>query len=243
MEYKIENFEGPLDLLLHLISINEIDIYNIPISEITYQYIEYVEKLKEIDMEATSEFIVMASTLLEIKSKLLLPNNKFENEILAFETDDPRIDLVEKLLEYKVFKAASCSLEKRYDFRKEFVFKERQDIISEKKSDFSEEKISINLLENALMEVIRKVKIVDRNRMIYFKSLKKDEYTVKDKIIFIQNFLESKKGTVKFENLFHIETTKNEIIATFLALLEMIKNATIKISQDKIFGDILIYKI
>ncbi len=121
MEYKIvlESFEGPMDLLLHLIDEAEIDIYDIPINEITEQYIDYITKMEEMDLEVTSEFLVMASTLLEIKSKMLLPQvDKNDGEQLEMEEADPRLELVKRLVEYKKFKYASRELRNYEEIQK-----------------------------------------------------------------------------------------------------------------------------
>ncbi len=131
MEYKIvlESFEGPMDLLLHLIDEAEIDIYDIPINEITEQYIDYITKMEEMDLEVTSEFLVMASTLLEIKSKMLLPQvDKNDGEQLEMEEADPRLELVKRLVEYKKFKYASRELRNYEEIQKKVFFTSQRKI-------------------------------------------------------------------------------------------------------------------
>ncbi len=241
-EIRIESFEGPLDLLLHLISVHELDIYDIPITEVTNQYIEYLDQMKELDLEIASEFIVMAATLIEIKSKMLLPDNTFDKELLNFELDDPRAELVNKLVEYRLYRNASVFLKDREDFRIEGIVKDQENINQYKQEDEETlEEIDVAILKKAVAEVIRKIKTVDKERMIFFKSMKKDTYTVKDKIRYIGSLFTDSVKNLNFNTLFSQDTTKEEVICTFLALLEMLKLKHVSIKQEGNFSEITVF--
>lgn len=242
-EIKLEAFEGPFDLLFHLIEKNEIDIYNIPISDITTQYIEYLNQMKDLDMEVASEFLVMAATLLEIKSKLLLPNTVEEQ--LEFDVNglDPRRDLVAKLIEYKKYKNIADYFKHREDKYGKIYFKS-QEQLEEFINDDTEVKTELNLEEEVLMKaikrIIQKAEKMDRNRRTFFKELRRDVYTVEDKISLLKDKLESEK-TIEFVDLFIDDCCRLEIVVTFLALLELLKLKIISIKQDNIFDNIVIY--
>jgi len=241
-EIKIESFEGPLDLLLHLISVHELDIYDIPITEVTDQYIVYLDQMKELDLEIASEFIVMAATLIEIKSKMLLPDNTFDKDLLNFELDDPRAELVNKLVEYRLYRNASVYLKDKEDFRIESIVKDQENINQYKQEDEATlEEIDVEILKKAVSEVIRKIKTFDKERMIFFKSMKKDTYTVQDKIKHIGGLFSEKVKSLNFSTLFSEDTTKEEVICTFLALLEMLKLKHVSIKQASNFSEILVF--
>jgi len=241
-EIKIESFEGPLDLLLHLISVHELDIYDIPITEVTNQYIEFLDQMKELDLEIASEFIVMAATLIEIKSKMLLPDNTFDKELLNFELDDPRAELVNKLVEYRLYRNASVFLKDREDFRIEGIVKDQENINQYKQEEEETlEEIDVAILKKAVAEVIRKIKTVDKERMLFFKSMKKDTYTVKDKISYIGSLFTDSVKKLNFNALFSQDTTKEEVICTFLALLEMLKLKHVSIKQEGSFSEITVF--
>ena len=212
-EIKIERFEGPLDLLLHLISVHELDIYDIPITEVTNQYIAYLDQMNELDLEIASEFIVMAATLIEIKSKVLLPENTFDNDLINFELDDPRAELVNKLVEYRLYRNASAFLKEREDLRVASIMKDQENI-NQYKQDQEEtlDEIDVEVLKKAVSEVIRKIKTVDKERMIFFKSMKKDTFTVKEKINHICSMFTEKVTSLRFDTLFTTDTTKEEVI-------------------------------
>ncbi len=137
---KLQNFEGPFDLLFHLIEKNEVDIYDIPIADITNQYLEYIYEMESLDLEVASEFIVMAATLLQIKSKMLLPKQKRDLDELAADDEDPRAELVEKLIEYKKYKEVSNVLQKREDVYSKLFYKDAEII-----DDIEEKEIFLNI--------------------------------------------------------------------------------------------------
>ncbi|WIF94736.1 segregation and condensation protein A [Caminicella sporogenes] len=242
---KLKTFEGPFDLLFHLIEKSEIDIYNIPISDITNQYLSYINKMKSLDMEVASEFLVMAATLLEIKSKMLLPNG--EEEQLEFDVKgvDPRKDLVIKLIEYKKFKNIAEYFKSREEVYGKVFFKNQDDLesyINKDKIKLVNMSMEEKLLVNAIKKVLSKTNKIDKNRRQFFKELKREIYTVEDKINLFQKKLE-KVENIKFYELFDKNTSRLEIIVTFLALLELLKLKKISVKQDKLFDEIIIFKI
>lgn len=242
-EIKLEAFEGPFDLLFHLIEKNEIDIYNIPISDITQQYLEYINQMKDLDMEVASEFLVMAATLLEIKSKMLLPNPVEEQLEFDVQGLDPRRDLVLKLIEYKKYRNIAEFLKEREDEYGKFYFKSQEHL-----EDFIERdvdsKVELNLEEELLVKAVKRImqkaEKLDMHRKHFFKELKRDVYTVEDKISLLKTNLKKKKN-VQFIDLFSSQCCRLEIVVTFLAVLELLKLKIISIKQDKIFDDIVIY--
>lgn len=244
-EIKLDVFEGPFDLLYHLIEKNEIDIYNIPIAKITVQYIDYINKMQVLDMELASEFILMAATLIEIKSKMMLPNKKSEQLEFDINGLDPRRDLVMKLLEYKKYKNVSDHLQSRQDIFGKLHFKPQEQL--EEYIDFAnveKEELSLDesLLINAVKRVIAKASRIDGKRKKFFKELKRDTYTVEQKVDRIKTTLEGKKS-ILFSSLFEDELTRLEIVVTFLALLELLKLKEISIAQENNFDDISIIKV
>lgn len=244
MEYsvKLDNFEGPMDLLFHLIKVNKIDIYNIPINTITKQYLEYIPSVNDENIDKVSEFLVMASTLLEIKSKMLLPSKNLDDFSDIYDVNDPRNELVEKLVEYIKFKEASSYLKNRETLYGKVFFKEQDDIKKYAK-EVDIEKLNSELDKELLISAMKKMLLnlpnYDENRKNFFKKLKKDRYTVDEKIEYIKERI-NKEKKILFHKLFKNKITKEEIIVTFLALLELLKLNKIKVKQDNIFDDILI---
>jgi segregation and condensation protein A len=235
---KIDIFEGPLDLLLHLIKNAEVDIYDIPIAEITDQYIAYLKAMEELDLEVASEFLVMAATLIEIKSKMLLPRKKnLDDEIAADE--DPRKELVEKLIEYKKYKGFASVL-KEINESTTLFFKSPEII-----DDIENQEIFFkNITVENLMVAFKKV--VDSYENRYNKksddindSLKLDEYKIEDKIETIKRMV-LKDGKVYFSCFFINARDRMEVVVTFLAMLELIKLKVIKAIQYRNYDDITI---
>ncbi|MDB4349938.1 segregation/condensation protein A, partial [Omnitrophica bacterium] len=213
MAYKIklEVFEGPLDLLLHLIKKDEIDIYDIPIAKIAEQYLEYLEFMKLLDLNIAGEFLVMAATLIHIKSKMLLPQPELEAEAPE---EDPREELVKRLLEYKKFKEAASELsdkaasQKNY-FARGVAFK-APDIIKGKDEEYFE--ASLFDLLTAFTNIMKEVP-----KQLFYEVIK-DEFTVEEKMHDIFHLL-VKRSAVHFVEIFRKTDNKAEIITTFLALL------------------------
>jgi len=236
-QIKIHNFEGPFDLLFHLIEKAEVDIYDIPIADITNQYLEYIYEMKNLDLESASEFIVMAATLIQIKSKMLLPkeSNPFD-EITADELD-PRAELVEKLLEYKKYKEVSEAF-KDMELRNLDIIYKPAEIID----DVDEDKILLNTtladIINAFQEmVIRYRESTDESSLE--QQILEEEFTVDDKIEEIRIVLIQTKKML-FRDLFLNAKSKLEIVITFLALLELIRLREIQAYQNTVYGDITI---
>ncbi len=241
IEIKLDQFEGPFDLLYHLIDKNKIDIADIPISEITEQYMDHISQMKELDMENVSEFMLMAATLIKIKSKMLLPKTKEE---LAEE--DPREELVERLLEYKKYKEASEKIITREEFSK-ILYKQKSDI--EKYTTVKQVTLEDVLVDISFDEItqafIKLMKVhtdkIDTVRS-EFKSIKRDLFTIEHKMEYILSNL-NREEKIDFFDLFNDDADKQEKVVTFLALLELIKIKKITIKQNKMFDRIEIGKM
>ena len=238
---KLEAFEGPLDLLLHLIEKNKIDIFDIPIALITEQYLEYISKMQEADMDISSDFLVMAATLLEIKSKMLLPLVKNDEG----EEIDPRQDLVERLLEYKKYKNLGIELSDYEDNAPEYMLKPPT-IPSNVKSyipsiDYDEllKGIDVNKLNEVFTEVLRRKRDSIDTIRANFGKLEKEKVPLKDTILYVVKYSNT-NHRYKFRDLLEEQTDKTHVIVTFLAVLELIKVGRIKISQIENFSEIFI---
>ncbi|WP_303861875.1 ScpA family protein [Alkalibaculum bacchi] len=235
MEYEIrlQEFAGPLDLLLHLIKKHEIDIFDIPISQITDQYLEYINQMKEYNMDYSSEFVVMAAQLLQIKSNLLLPPEEDEegNEI------DPRLELAEKIYEYKIYKEISEYLQNQGEISMQVHYKDPEywentnKIITE---------IDIESLFQAFKRVLAKSKVEKVENILH--KIERETVRVEDKMRDIISLLEDKRE-ISFSSLFDTTISRTKIIVTFLALLELIKNNFVLCAQERICGEIVIWKI
>ena len=238
---KLEAFEGPLDLLLHLIDKNKINIYDIPIIVITEQYLDYIKQMQTKDLDIMSEFLVMAATLLNIKSKMLLPVEETEDE----EPVDPRQELVERLLEYKMYKYISGELKDKQMDASFVLFK--PPTIPPEIADFKEEIDVEGLLSDLtlakLHEIFKSIvkKQVDKIDPIrsQFGRIEKEEINLSSKFLQIQEYgLLHKKFS--FRSLLEAQHTKMEVIVTFLGVLELIKIGRVNIEQENIFDDIII---
>lgn len=235
---KIENFEGPMDLLFHLIEKNKIDIYDIPIALITEQYLDYLQEMQEMDLEIASDFLVMAATLLHIKSRMLLPKHKEAEEDLT----DPREELVQKLLEYKKYKEFSAELAER-EKTGQAVYYKLPDIIDFGK-DTETQLIGLDPddLTNAFRRILEvNIKSERHNNETFSQIVNREKVSVAKKVRDIVKVLRD-KDRVKFDNLFEQADSKIEKIAIFLAVLELIKLRKIIIEQKTNYGEIVIYK-
>lgn len=240
MNIKVADFEGPFDLLLHLIRKNKMDIYNIEIFKITNQYLDYLEAMKKMDLEITSEFIVIAATLIEIKSKSLLPKIKKEEEI---DEDDIEKKLLEKLIIYRKIKA-STEFFKEKAFSIGCTYSKKAEIIEIKKEKVNNDDIFENItlidlynIYNKLIEQYLKKK--NRNISIISRNIKKDEYKIEDKYEYILNILE-KEGKLNFSDIIYQCCCKIECVVTFLALLELMKQRKVLAHQIENFEEIII---
>ncbi len=241
LEIKLVAFEGPLDLLLHLIEKNKVDIYDIPIVEITAQYMDYIRAMEEEDMNIMSEFLVMAATLLDIKCRMLLPKEVDEEG----EDIDPRAELVEKLLEYKMCKYMAAELSDRRIDAEKSLYKHPtipEEVLSYRPPiDYEELVGSTDLpsLHKIFKDVLkRKDDRVDPIRSTYGK-IEKDEINIDEKQYYIETFIFQNK-ICDFRELLEKQKSKMEVIVTFLIVLELMKTGCISIEQDEQFGKISI---
>ncbi|SDX93274.1 condensin subunit ScpA [Lachnobacterium bovis DSM 14045] len=241
MTVKLQVFEGPLDLLLYLLEKNKVNIYDIPIVEITDQYMEYIDEMRQRDLEVMSEFLVMAATLLSIKAKMLLPKKKNEDE----EEVDPREELVQQLLEYKMYKYMAYELKDRQIDAEKSMYK-KPTIPEEVKS--YEEPVNLDeLVKGITLQKLNKIfkdvmkKQVDKVDPIRskFGKIEKEEFSLEEKMLYVENYALN-RSKFSFKNLLEEQSSKTEIIVTFLAILELMKSGKIYISQEEIFGDICI---
>ena len=232
MNFKINEFEGPLDLLLHLIKENKMDIMNIEIELITEQYITYLNEQEKMNLEIASEYLVMASELIELKSKLLLPNQKAETE--EDEEVDPREELVNRLLEYQAYKEITNVLKEKEELRKEIYTKSPENI-----KNYVEEnsKLSSDITLDDLVEAYKKYLERKKESKPLKTKVTTNEISVSSRRLEIKSILK-KKPRVSFFELFPV-LNKEYIVATFLAILEMAKNKELKITQEKNFDDII----
>lgn len=238
---KLEVFEGPLDLLLHLIEKNKVDIYDIPIVEITAQYLEYIQAMETEDMNVMSEFLVMAATLLDIKCRMLLPKEVNEEG----EEEDPRAELVQKLLEYKMYKYMSYELRDRQVDAGRTLFKVMTlpKEIEDYKPPINFEELlgdaDLSKLQNLFRTVMRRQEDkIDPVRSTFGK-IEKDEIDIEAKSAYIEEYVHTHK-TFSFRTLLEKQRSKMELIVTFLVVLEMMKTGLISIVQEEIFDDIMI---
>lgn len=238
---RLEVFDGPLDLLLHLIEKNKVDIFDIPIVLITEQYLAYVSSMDTKDMDVMSEFLVMAATLIRIKSKMLLPVEESGEE----EEEDPRQELVERLLEYKMYKYASFELKDRQIDAGRVFYKKPSipEEIRNYKDEVDYEELLSDITLRKLQEIFDSVmqKQVDKIDPIRskFGEIEKEEINIEDHMIFLEEYA-MLHGTFSFRKVLEHGSGKSYVIVTFLGILEMMKTGKVTIEQDNLFEDIQI---
>lgn len=238
---KLEAFDGPLDLLLHLIEKNKIDIFDIPIVEITNQYMEIIAQMQTKDMDVMSDFLLMAATLLRIKSKMLLPAEKAEEG----EEEDPRAELVERLLEYKTYKYASYELKDLQMDASKQLFKKPS--IPEEIANYKEEIDISELLGDLTLARLQSIfhavmkKQIDKIDPIRskFGKIEKEKISLGDRMQYISEYAREHKK-FNFRMLLEEQTSKTMVIVSFLGILELMKEGMLKIVQENIFDDIWI---
>ncbi len=229
---RLDSFEGPLDLLLFLIQRDEIDIYDIPIAHITEHYLSFIEDLDLLDLEKAGEFLVMASTLMRIKARLLLPLQRAEEDE---EGEDPRDELVRRLLEYKKYKEAAASLAKAEEERRQYF---RRPLEYPFRDQIPEEPPELSL---SLMDLLSSVKeILDNLKEEVVHRVYQEVFTVEEKIEIIQAVLREKKS-VPFVELFSGSRSKMEVVVTFVAMLELMKSGVLSARQVENYGEIWLY--
>ena len=230
-EIKINEFEGPLDLLLHLIKKSNIDIYDISLEEITNQYLDYINSMKELNLDIASEYLVMASELLEYKSKSLLPKKESKEE--EYE-EDPKEELIKRLVEYKRYKEVTSVFKELESIRSNIYTKSPSNI-----NEYSDKKLDNNSMSaDDLISAFKKfIERKDFEKPVNTKITKK-ELSVSERIDGIRNILKTKKS-INFVDLFD-NYNKSYLVVPFLSILEMSKNKEIMIIQDNNFSGILI---
>lgn len=241
IDVKLQVFEGPLDLLLHLIEKNQVNIYDIPIVTITEQYLAYLEEMKTQDYDVMSEFLVMAATLINIKAKMLLPKEEEEEE----EEEDPRAELVQRLLEYKMYKYAAAELKDMELDASYALYK--QPTIPKEVAEYQEEIDPMELCDgltlSRLQEIFRMVmkKQVDKIDPIRskFGTIEREEVNIEERMQTIREEVRGLKG-ISFRTLLEVQASKINIIVTFMAILELMKVGAITVRQEELFDDIVI---
>lgn len=237
---KLDLFEGPFDLLVYLIENAEMSIYDIQISEITRQYLEYIEYMQEMNLDMASEFLVLAATLIEIKSKMLLPGiKKDEKEI---DPEDPRSELVQKIIEYKKYKNAAEILGANEEINSKIYFKPQEDLSLYINTDKQEEFVDLDFeqfLKAFSFFLQKKKKISDIHKK--YGKVKREKITIEERIDYIKNYFRE-KTRLSFSKLIRYDCDRQEIIVTFIAMLELIRQNFLKVKQHIIFGEIILLK-
>jgi segregation and condensation protein A len=236
---KLQVFEGPLDLLLHLLEKNKVNIYDIPIVTITEQYLDYIAQMKKHDLNIVSEFLVMAATLIDIKSRMLLPAKETPEE----EEEDPRDELVRQLIEYKMYKCMAYELRDRQIDAERVLYKAPS--IPPEVADYEEpvnlEELVSDITLARLDEIFRSIMKKQTEKIDPVRSkfgrIEKEEVSLSDKMAYLEEYCTTHK-VFSFRNLLEEQPGKMEIIVTFLAVLELMKMGKIYISQERTFDDI-----
>jgi segregation and condensation protein A len=230
---QLEIFEGPLDLLLYLVKKEEVDIYEVNLTKIATQFIEYVELMKELDLDIAGEFLVMAATLMYIKSRELLPKNQQVEVPDEEEEEDPRWELIRQLVEYKKFKDAAAQLHER-ELLQEQIYARipgRPDFAADQPANVRPE-VSIFDLVNAVSSILKRYGQREQTRDVF-----EEKWSVSEKIELVANLLKERQR-LKFSELFEDATSRAEVVVTFLALLELIRMKQLRIEQSEAFAEI-----
>lgn len=240
LSFKLESFEGPLDLLLHLIDKNKVDIYDIPISLITEQYLEYVAAMQEEKLDNISEFLVMAATLLDIKAKMLLPK-----EVVEEEEEDPREELVRRLLEYRKYKNLSADMrdleegsEKLY-YRTPHIPAEVAKYRPPVDLDALLKDVDAEKLQRIFDEIMKRKTDIEDVIHSHFGEIEREAVQIGDRLDFVREKVR-RPGRHSFRSLLGSAATKLEVVVTFLAILELIKTGDIRLSEDSTRDDIIL---
>lgn len=239
IKIKLDVFEGPLDLLLHLIQKLELDIYDIPIAAITDQYMGYIHAMKTLELEVAGEYLVMAASLMAIKSQMLLPKQELEPIDEEYE-EDPRDALVAQLLEYRKYKYAAERLSEKAAERSQYFTKEPMDVDEFKESSTELQKDQLNTIDLflAFHQMLEKRK----KRKVLETTITADENTIEEKMNEIEDVmkqLSSQKGR-SFDSFF-VTYSKSEVVTTFMALLELMKKGRIRVEQENNYSEIMLY--
>ncbi len=238
---KLEVFEGPLDLLLHLIDKNKIDIYDIPIVEITNQYMEYIRNMKQEDLNVMSEFLVMAATLLDIKCRMLLPKEINEDG----EEEDPRQELVEQLLQYKMYKYMAYELKDRQVeadqvlYKKSTLPEEVKEYVEPVDLDALLGDLTLKKLNDIFTDVMRRQDDKIDPVRSKFGKIEKEEVPLPVKLSYVEDYARTHRR-FSFRQLLEKQGSRMHIVVTFLAVLELMKLGTIRVEQEGTCGDMMI---
>ncbi|MCI9009647.1 MAG: segregation/condensation protein A [Clostridia bacterium] len=230
----LENFEGPLDLLLFLINKEEIEIKDIFVSEVTGQFLEYVKGLPYVDVDKVSDYLNIAATIIKIKAQALVPNLE-EDPAIEAEIEEDKAQLIRALEEFKLIKEESKKLKELETIG--YYFKEPDKDVGETKTVFSLEGLTLEGLVNAFSTLMIKRESARVNEEV--REIPRDEYTVEQKITFVMECLEEREQ-IGFEELFTRDFTKSEIVTTFQAMLELLKHQFLRVRQEETFGEIII---
>jgi segregation and condensation protein A len=231
-EVKLQDFEGPLDLLLHLIRKNEVDIYDIPIAQITDQYLEHLMRMRELNLEVAGEFVLMAATLIYMKSKMLLPQpSPAEEEALQ---EDPRRELVERLVEYRKYKEAALLLEIKEDqFQKQYT---NQPLYNREDPPALDPEIDLFRLLSVFYDLLKRT--ADEPSLV----INREELDIHQSMVEILDHFGNRES-LTLRTLLQERPSRLQMIVTFLALLELIRRGILKVKQQHNFGEICIYRL
>lgn len=238
---KLPVFEGPLDLLLHLIDKNKVNIYDIPIVEISEQYLEYIRQMQRQDLNIMSEFMVMAATLINIKCRMLLPKEVTEEG----QEEDPREELVQQLLEYKMYKYMSYELRDRMNeaaktfYKEGTIPKEVKEYEPPVDTDGLLDGLTLTRLHEIYKSILRRQEDKIDPIRSKFGRIEKEDVSLPEKLTFVESYAKEHK-TFSFRSLMEKQKGKTQIVVTFLAILELMKSGLIRIRQEQIFDDIYI---
>lgn len=238
---KLHAFEGPLDLLLHLIQKNDLDLYDIPVKEITKQYMAYIHAMQTLHLDVASEYLVMASTLLHMKSKLLLPvEEEVWDEDMMMEEEDTRDDLMQRLIEYKKYKEAAGELRTREMERSDLFSKPMTDLtpLLEEKEEHQMTPVNASIYD--MLQAFQKMKKRNKIKKPVVSTIHRQEVPIEERMSQIVEALYLKRGKSRFSDLFK-EDDQPHLVVTFLALLELMKANAIRCEQDRNFEDIMVY--
>lgn len=239
LTFKFQEFEGPLDLLLHLIRQNKMNIYDIPMADLTEQYIHYLHEMQTLQLDVAGEYLVMAAMLLNIKSKMLLPNESEQDTEIDDEYEDPREELVQQLLLHEIFQTASGKLTEMAENRQQKYSREQGEVPGGTKlGRLSDEKLSSNLLQQAFTKLLARKTISKPVQ----RKLETEKYTIKGEIKRVRTIMQRYSGPIKFDSLFGENVETEELVTTFLALLELTKRGDVQVSQVNQLGPIILEK-
>lgn len=238
LQVKLPAYEGPLDLLLDLIKKNEMDIYNIPMAEVTRQYLDYLTQMKDLNIDIAGDFLVMAATLIYIKSKMLLPDDGAAEEEDGGQ--DPRAELVRKLLEYQAFKEVAHELGFLENERNRVFPRQVSDYIFQDLEQEPELEAFTSNFYDLLQAFYKVLKSVARDQ---FHEVFEQVVSIEEKLAQIKIIFQARGGELRFEELFDGVVSRNELIVTFLAVLEMVRQKIARVYQNGMFGEILLKQV